>query len=101
MSQNLYDQACRYLVMLDPLGFLCWLLGMDRSEFGFLGWLDTRAISYPGDSDRIGDSVVHLMSLAEPGAPWALLLEFQIAPDSEMFGRVLPHLAAIWRYVPR
>jgi hypothetical protein len=77
MSQNLYDQACRYLVRIDPVGFIAWLLHLDRSEFAFQGWLDTRAIAYPGESDRTGDMVANLANLREHGLPWALLLEFQ------------------------
>ncbi len=99
MSQNLYDQACRYLVMLDPVGFLNWLLGLQRSDYSFQGWLDTRAIAYPGESDRTSDMVANLANLGEHGEPWALPLEFQIVPDSEMFGRALDQIAAIWRYV--
>jgi hypothetical protein len=43
--------------------------------------------------------VAHLLNLLEHGVPWALLLEFQIVPDPEMFGRVLRHLGSIWQYV--
>jgi hypothetical protein len=99
MQQNLYDQACRYLVMLDPVGFLCWLLGLQRAEFSFFGWLDTRAIAHPGESDRTSDMVAHLANLQEHGMPWALALEFQIVPDFEMFGRALDQIATIWRFV--
>jgi hypothetical protein len=99
MSQNLYDQACRYLVMLDPMGFFCWLLNLQRSEFAFQGWLDTRAIAYPGESDRTSDLVAHLVNFREHGRPWALPLEFQIVPDTDMFSRALSQIAAIWKYV--
>ncbi|HEV3437570.1 MAG TPA: hypothetical protein VG122_09425 [Gemmata sp.] len=68
-------------------------------DFAFRGWLDTRAISFPGEPDRTSDMVAHLANLLEHGIPWALLLEFQIVPDSEMFGRIVRHLAALWSYV--
>jgi hypothetical protein len=99
MSQNVYDQSCRYLLGLDPVGFFRWLLGLPVQAFTFRGLLDTRAISFPGEPDRTSDMVAYLTNLVEHGRPWALLLEFQIVPDSEMFGRVLTHLGAIWRYV--
>jgi hypothetical protein len=99
MSQNLYNQASRYLVMLDPAGFVSWLLGLHRSQFAFQGWLDTRAIAYPGESDRTSDLVAHLVNFLEHGRPWAISLEFQIVPDTEMFSRALSQIAAIWKYV--
>ena len=89
MSLNLYDQACRYLVGFDEPGFLRWLLGLQAHEFAFKVWLDTRAILYPGERDRTGDLVAHLVNRTENDAPWAVLVEFQIEPDPEMFGRVL------------
>ena len=86
MSVNLFDQACRYLVGFDEPGFLCWLLGLQSHEFAYKGWLDTRAILYPGERDRTGDLVAHLVNRTENDAPWAVLVEFQIVPDPEMFG---------------
>jgi hypothetical protein len=99
MAQNLYDKACRYLVMLDPVGFLGWLLNLNTSEFAFQGWLDTRAIVYPGESDRTSDLVAQLSDPQEGGRPWAIILEFQITPDYDMFGRSLGHIASVWRHV--
>jgi hypothetical protein len=99
MSQNLYDQGSRYLVGLDAMGFFRWLLGLQSSEFAFRGWLDTRAISYPGERDLTSDLIAHLENLLEHGVPWALMLEFQIVPGPEMFGRILRHLGSIWQYV--
>jgi hypothetical protein len=99
MSQNLYDQSSRYLARIDPPGFFCWLLGPRAEDFAFRGWLDTRAISFPGEPDRTSDMVAHLANLLEHGIPWALLLEFQIVPDPEMFGRIVRHLGALWSYV--
>ena len=98
MSLNLYDQACRYLVGFDGPGFLRWLLGLQSHEFAFNVWLDTRAILYPGERDRTGDLVAHLVDKAENDAPWAVLVEFQIEPDPDMFGRALRHLGSICQF---
>jgi hypothetical protein len=96
MATNLYDQSSRYLVDFDPAGFFSWLLGLKKSDFAFRKWLNTRAITFPGRAERTSDLVAHLADLLENGIPWALLLEFQIVPDPEMFGRILSYLAAIW-----
>jgi hypothetical protein len=99
MSENVYDQSCRYLVGMDPAGFISWLLGLPSPSFAFRGWLDTRAIAYPGTPDHISDMVAHLVNLSKHGVPFALLLEFQITPDPEMFSRILSFLSAIWKFV--
>jgi hypothetical protein len=99
MSQNIYDQSCRYLVGLDPPGFFCWLLKSPIEAFTFRGWLDTRAISLPREPDRTSDMVAYLVDLLRNGVPWSLVLEIQIVPDPEMLGRILGHFAAIWKRV--
>jgi hypothetical protein len=92
-------QSSRYLAKLDPKGFFCWLFRLSAGDFEFRGWLDTRAISFPGSPERISDMVAHLTDLFEHGIPWAMLLEFQIIPDPKMFGRLMGSLAAIWEHV--
>src|SRR5580700_8637546 len=97
MSENLYDKASRYLVKLDPAGFFHWLLGLPPHEFTFHDWCDTRAIVKPGEGDRTADMVAHLLNCMDADASWAVLLEFQIEPDPDMFGRLMHHLGLIWQ----
>src|SRR5262245_53436294 len=65
---NVYDQAARYAVKLDPAGFCRWLLpGLDPAV-EFRGWLDTRTLPFPGEQDRTCDTVAALARAGEPGA---------------------------------
>jgi hypothetical protein len=96
MAQNEFDQASRYAAKLDPVGFLSWLLRLPVEVFRFREWLDTRSLPFPGEPDRIRDTVAHLEDLAMNGMPWALPVEFQIEPDPEMFGRLLQYLGSLW-----
>ena len=96
MSQNHFDKATRYLAKLDPPGIFSWLLGMGEEECRFVRWEDTRAIPFPGETDRIGDTVARLEDVKAGLLPWACALEFQTVPDPAMFGRLMGYLSAIW-----
>lgn len=96
MAVNPYDQASRYAARLDPLGLLRWLLPGLAPTVRFLLWLDTRKLPFPGERDRTGDTVACLVDPDQPGPPWAVPVEFQRAPDPNMFGRLLEYLGALW-----
>jgi hypothetical protein len=72
------------------------LLRLPTNAFTFREWLDTRDLPFPGEPDRICDTVAHLEDVAEHGVPWAVAVEFQIQPDADMFGRFLGYLSGIW-----
>jgi hypothetical protein len=94
MSRNRFDQASRYAAKLEPADFLAWLLGVPALPLPFAGWLDTRTLPFPGDPERTCDTVA---CLAGPGeAPWAIALEFSLAPDATLFGRLLVYLGQLW-----
>jgi hypothetical protein len=94
MAANAFDQASRYLVRLDPVGFLRWLFA---GTLRFLGWLETRSIPFPGEPDRTGDTVACVEDERHPGPLWAVPIEFQSEPDADMFGRLLEYLGSVWR----
>ncbi len=96
MPRNVYDKASRFAAKLDPPGFLAWLLSLPPEAFVFRGWLDTRGVSFPTDTDRTGDTVARLDDPAAHGTPWAVAVEFQAEPDPLMFGRFLAYLSALW-----
>lgn len=96
MSENRSDQAARFAAKIDPPEFLTWVLELPAGHLGFGGWLDTRAIPFPGEPDRTGDLVARL-DPPDGGAPFALAVEFQIEPDPLMFGRLLTYLAQVWQ----
>ncbi len=94
--ENYYDKASRYAVNMDAPGFLSWVLGLAPELFAFRGWLNTRGIPFPGDTERANDTVARLENVAEHGVPWVLAVEFQTEPDPDMFGRLLGYLSGLW-----
>src|SRR5262245_29567193 len=88
---NPFDKAARYAAKLDGAGFLRWLL---RRAVRFRRSLDPRGLSFPGQPDRTGDTVAAFEE--DDGTPYAMPIEFQIAPDPEMFGRFLGFLGPLW-----
>ena len=53
VPENIYDQACRYLLRQCAIPLLAWLLRLPPGQLDFVEWLDTRALPWPGQSDRI------------------------------------------------
>ena len=95
MTMNVFDQAARYCVRADPLGFLRWLIrGLDPA-CKFHGWLDTRTVPFPGSPDRTCDTVADLAATAEAILRWALVTEFQTEPGTDMLDRLLEYAIQI------
>lgn len=58
---NRFDKAVWYAAKeLDGVGFLKWLFPKAFVHRDFVCWLDTRGLPFPGESDRICDTVVRL-----------------------------------------
>ena len=96
MPQGVYDQASRFAARIDPPGLLGWLLGLPADAFAFRGWLDTRAVPFPGDPGRTNDTVARLDDPATHGIPWAVAVEWQARPNPDMFGRLTGYLSGLW-----
>jgi hypothetical protein len=96
MTANPFDQGARYTAKLDPPGFLRWLLPGLPSELQFHDWLDTRSIPFPGDPDRVCDTVAAIRHTSGMGVWWAMPIEFQTRPDPQLFGRFLEYLGRLW-----
>lgn len=96
MTSSHFDQASRYAAKLDPLGFLRWLMRRPALTVIFDGWLDTRTIPFPGEPDRICDTVAGLTDPTAPKVRWAMPVEFQTRAQGNMFGRLLEYLARLW-----
>lgn len=96
-AKNPFDQASRYLAKQAPGGFVAWLTPGLRPTIRFQDWLDTRSLPFPGEGDRTCDTVACLLDAEPPEVWWALVIEFEIEPDSEMFGRLLEFLGRLWR----
>ena len=95
MPTNAFDQASRYGVQPDPIGFFRWLIpGLDRA-LGFQGWLDTRTLPFPGTTDRTCDTVADLAKHPKDSLRWALVNEFQTVPKADILDRLLDYLASL------
>src|SRR5947208_3159267 len=79
-AMSVYDQASRYGSKLKPPRFLRWLLPALPATLSFQGWLDTRTLPFPGEPDRICDTVACLQDDAQPGIWWAIPIEFELKP---------------------
>jgi hypothetical protein len=95
----IFDQAARYLIKLEPAGFLHWLIGDLQGTLLFTRWQDTRTIPFPGEPDRHCDTVAELASVSDSGPPWLLVLEVQTRPDPDMTERLLEYVARLRREV--
>jgi hypothetical protein len=94
---NVFDQAARFLIQCNPLGFLLWLIrGLDQS-LRFLGWLDTRAVPFPGGGDRTCDTVAELAGTSPGTHRWAVVVEFQAVSRAETLDRALEYVALLSR----
>src|SRR5258707_1531271 len=94
MARNYYDQAARYAAKLDPAGFVRWVLRL--RTLLFRRWLDTRRLPFPGEADRICDTVSCLEDPTKAGVLWAVPIEFALEPESDLFGRLLAYLGLLW-----
>src|SRR5471030_1105492 len=81
---------------LEPVAMLAWLLGLGSSVFAFVRWIDARRLPFPGNPDRTCDTVAHVERLDDNHVPWAVVVEFNIEPDSLMFGRMTAYLSLLW-----
>ena len=98
MSVNVYDQAARYTVKLDPPGFFAWLF-KKAPRLIFREWLDTRTLPFPGERDRTCDTVAALDDPEQPGNPVALVVESQSEPDADILERLLEYCARFRREI--
>src|SRR6516225_4280751 len=90
-----YDQAARYAVVkLDPPGFCRWVF--KSMHLRFREWLDTRTLPFPGEPDRTCDSVARLDEV-RARRRWAVPVETQSTPDTEMLDRLLEYVARLRR----
>jgi hypothetical protein len=92
---NDFDQAARRLARLDPLGLFRYLLPGLAADVNFAGWLDTRAVPFPGPTDRTGDTVAELRFRGDPGRPRAVVLEFQTRNDGDILERLFDYAARL------
>jgi hypothetical protein len=76
-ARNKSDQAARFVAKLDPMGFLLWLLPGLTADLRFARWLDTRRLPFPGEPDRVCDTLAALVHVTGAAPPRAVVVEFE------------------------
>jgi hypothetical protein len=90
VTPNPFDQAARYAAhQLDEPGFLHWLLPMVSARYRFHRWLNTRNTPFPGEPERVCDTVAAWTHSQGAAPPLATVIEFLTEPST----RFLEHLA--------
>lgn len=79
-----FDKAGRYLIRLDPLGFFTWLCAEFVRVWRFRGWLDTSAIPFPGERQRVCDTVAEFIHRRDRRRRCLLDTEVQSHPHLDM-----------------
>src|SRR5437764_3535522 len=92
---NPFDHASRGLLRRARPPLLYWLLKLSQAQVSFVRWLDTH-LTVPGQPERVCDTIAHVLRADQNHYPWATPVEFQVAPDALMFGRVMVYEGMIW-----
>ena len=90
---GVFDQAARYTAKRRPLAFFAWQVPGLLAAWEFHAWHDTSRIAFPGEPDRICDTVAEFHHSADPQRRCLLDVEFQSEPDPDILER-LPEYAA-------
>jgi hypothetical protein len=85
---GVFDQAARYQVKRNPPGFFRWRVPAFAARFVFHTWLDTSRLAFPGEPDRICDTVAEFLPADGVGPRRVLDTEFQSRPDGDILERV-------------
>jgi len=96
-----FDQGARYLARHRPTGLFGWLVPAFTAVWSFRSWLDTSRIAFPGEPDRVCDTVAEFTHWAERGRRCVLDAEFQAEPEPDMLERLGECAIRIRREIPR
>ena len=85
---GVYDQGGRYVIKANPAAFFAWRAPQLWSRWSFVDWLDTRGIAFPGEPDRVCDTVAEFVSRGDPQHRSVVNAEVQAEPDGDMLERL-------------
>lgn len=94
---GVFDQAARYLVKRKPNRFFHWLAPRFAAAWSFWGWLDTSRISFPGDPDRICDTVAEFVRNKDRSQRCIIDVELQSESDASILERLAEYAVRIRR----
>jgi hypothetical protein len=83
-----FDQGGRYLIRRGPDGFYEWISSAFVQAWQRRGWIDTSTLAFPGEPERICDTVAEFVHRSDPTRRCLLDSEIQPRPDPDMLDRM-------------
>lgn len=84
----MYDQAGRYAIQRRPSAFFTWRAPPLCLAWKFVRWRDTRTLPFPGEPDRVCDTVAEFEHVLDPRRRCLVNVEVQAKPDADMLERL-------------
>ena len=84
---GILDQTSRYLVKRQPAAFFAWLMPKLVQAFMFQGFEDTRTLAFPGEPDRVCDTVGRFAPVKGDAEHRLVDVEFEAEPTADMLER--------------
>jgi hypothetical protein len=101
VTPNPFDQAARYAAhRLDEPGFLDWLLPRVTARHDFHRWLNTRNTPFPGEPERVCDTVAAWTHKQGTAPPLATVIEFLSQPGTKFLEHLADYTFAVRRDHP-
>jgi hypothetical protein len=94
---GVFDQAARYVAKRRPSAFFAWQVPGLLAAWEFRAWHDTSRIAFPGEPDRICDTVAEFVHRADPDRRCLLDVEFQTEPDPDSMERCAEYAVRLRR----
>jgi hypothetical protein len=85
---GVYDQAGRYAIKRRPGAFFTWRAPALGAAYRLARWQDTRTLPFPGEPDRVCDTVAEFMHRTDPRRRCLVDVEVQAEPDADMLERL-------------
>jgi hypothetical protein len=85
---GVYNQAGRYVIKRWPSAVFTWRAPSLWQAWKFTRWQDTRTLPFPGEPDRICDTVAEFENLADPRRRCLVDVEVQAKADADMLERL-------------
>jgi hypothetical protein len=85
---GVYDQAGRYVIKRRPSAFFTWRAPPLWRAWKFVRWQDTRTLPFPGEPDRICDTVAEFEQRTDPQRRCLVDVEVQAKPDPNLLERL-------------
>jgi hypothetical protein len=85
---GVYDQAARYAIKRRPSAFFTWRAPRLWAAWKLVRWHDTRTLPFPGEPDRVCDTVAEFEHRTDPRRRCLVDVEVQAEPEADMLERL-------------